>query len=91
LGFFFQFVVNNDSNRLLFNADNLLLLAKTPAAELKRTISSSPSHKALEDEVLLLRSQNKLLKSALNAIKDTASEKLSRSYELVWYARNRSE
>ena len=84
-------MVNNDSNRLLFNADNLLLLAKTPAAELKRTVSSSPSHKVLEDEVLLLRSQNKLLKSALNAIKDTASEKLSRSYELVWYARNRSE
>jgi hypothetical protein len=45
----------------------------------------------LEDEVLFLRSQNKLLKSALGAVKDTATEKLSKSYELVWYARNRSK
>ena len=68
--------------------------AKTPAASikspLKRSVSTSPSHKNIEDEVLYLRAQNKLLKSALNAVKDTASEKLSKSYELVWYARNRT-
>jgi hypothetical protein len=65
--------------------------AKTPAVELKRQVTSiSPSHKTLEDEVIYLRSQNKLLKNALNAVKDTASEKLNKSYELVWYARNRT-
>lgn len=66
-------------------------VAKTPASGLKRAVSSSPTHKAIEDEVIFLRSQNKMLKSALNAVKDTAKEKLSKSYELVWYARNRSK
>lgn len=51
----------------------------------------SSTRKVLEDEVLFLRSQNELLKSALGAIKDTATAKLSKSYELVWYARNRSK
>lgn len=67
--------------------------AKTPAAELKRMVSSheSPTHKDLLDEVKLLRTQNKVLKAAINAVKDTATEKLTKSYELVWYARNRSK
>mmetsp|Transcript_25311 Transcript_25311/g.53467 ORF Transcript_25311/g.53467 Transcript_25311/m.53467 type:complete len:178 (+) Transcript_25311:68-601(+) len=64
--------------------------AKTPAVELKRQITLLPSHKSIEDEVMYLRSQNKILKNALNAVKDTATEKLSKSYELVWYARNRT-
>eukprot|EP00804_Cyclotella_cryptica_P014172 CCRYP_005599-RA/>CCRYP_005599-RA protein AED:0.32 eAED:0.32 QI:71/1/1/1/1/1/3/427/169 len=64
--------------------------SKTPAVDLKRQVSMSPTHKRLEDEVLFLRSQNKLLKSALGAVKDTATEKLSKSYELVWYARYRT-
>ena len=61
------------------------------SAKLKRNVSVSPSNKSLEDEIIYLRSQNKLLKNALSAVKDTATEKLSKSYELVWYARNRSE
>ncbi|KAL7518069.1 hypothetical protein ACHAWX_002927 [Stephanocyclus meneghinianus] len=64
--------------------------SKTPAIELKRQVSMSSTRKELEDEVLFLRSQNKLLKSALGAIKDTATAKLSKTYELVWYARNRT-
>ena len=65
--------------------------AKTPAVQLKRQVTSvSPTHKCLEDEVIYLRSQNKLLKNALNAVKDTANDKLVHSYELVWYARNRT-
>ena len=66
--------------------------AKTPAVALKRQVTAiSPTHKSLEDELIYLRSQNKLLKTALDSVKDTATEKLSKSYELVWYARNRSE
>ena len=66
--------------------------AKTPAVQIKRQVTSvSPTHKSLEDEVIYLRSQNKLLKNALNAVKDTANDKLVHSYELVWYARNRSK
>lgn len=64
---------------------------KTPAVQLKRQVTVSPSHKSIEDEVIYLRSQNKLLKNALNAVKDTATDKLTKSYELVWYARNRSK
>ena len=75
----------------MFCSSNDLLSAKIPAVGLKRQVISPNSHKSLEDEVLYLRSQNKLLKSALNAVKDTATEKLSKSYELVWYARNRSK
>ena len=62
--------------------------AKTPAVELKRQVTSistsSNNHKSIEDELEYLRSQNKVLKAALSAVKDTAKEKLSRSYELVW-------
>jgi len=65
--------------------------ARTPAVQLKRQVTVSQTYKSIEDEVIYLRSQNKLLKNALNAVKDTASEKLCKSYELVWYARNRSE
>ncbi len=64
---------------------------KTPAAQLKRQVTVSPSHKSIEDEVIYLRSQNKLLNNALNAVKNTATDKLQKSYELVWYARNRSK
>ncbi|KAL7541443.1 hypothetical protein ACHAXR_010936, partial [Thalassiosira sp. AJA248-18] len=64
--------------------------AKTPAVELKRQVTISLTHKSLEDELMYLRNQNKILKNALNAVKDTATEKLSKSYELVWYARNRT-
>ncbi|KAL9184421.1 hypothetical protein ACHAXT_002507 [Thalassiosira profunda] len=65
--------------------------AKTPAVALKRQVTAiSPTHKSLEDELIYLRSQNKLLKTALDSVKDTATEKLSKSYELVWYARNRT-
>ncbi|KAK1737216.1 hypothetical protein QTG54_012083 [Skeletonema marinoi] len=64
--------------------------AKTPAAQLKRQVTVSPTHKSIEDEVIYLRSQNKLLNNALKAVKTTASEKLCKSYELVWYARNRT-
>lgn len=64
---------------------------KTPAAQLKRQVTVSPSLKSVEDEIIYLRSQNKLLKNALNAVKNTASDKLRKSYELVWYARNRSK
>ncbi|KAL7490998.1 hypothetical protein ACHAWT_000476 [Skeletonema menzelii] len=63
---------------------------KAPAARLKRHVTVSPTHKSIEDEVIYLRSQNKLLKNALNAVENTASEKLCKSYELVWYARNRT-
>eukprot|EP00573_Skeletonema_grethae_P013535 CAMPEP_0201697302 /NCGR_PEP_ID=MMETSP0578-20130828/10536_1 /ASSEMBLY_ACC=CAM_ASM_000663 /TAXON_ID=267565 /ORGANISM="Skeletonema grethea, Strain CCMP 1804" /LENGTH=176 /DNA_ID=CAMNT_0048183437 /DNA_START=33 /DNA_END=563 /DNA_ORIENTATION=+ len=63
---------------------------KTPAAQLKRQVTVSPSHKSIEDEVIYLRSQNKLLNNALNAVKNTATDKLRKSYELVWYARNRT-
>ena len=69
--------------------------AKTPAVELKRQVTSistsSNNHKSIQDELVYLRSQNKVLKAALSAVKDTAKEKLSRSYELVWYARNVSD
>lgn len=67
-----------------------LYQVKTPAVELKRQVTSiSPSnnHKSIENELEYLRSQNKVLKAALSAVKDTATEKLSKSYELVWYAR----
>lgn len=68
-----------------------IMSISTFSAKLKRNVSVSPSNKSLEDEIIYLRSQNKLLKNALSAVKDTATEKLSKSYELVWYARNRSE
>ena len=71
-----------------------LYKVKTPAVELKRQVTSiSPSnnHKSIENELEYLRSQNKVLKAALGAVKDTATEKLSKSYELVWYARNVSD
>ncbi|KAL7462923.1 hypothetical protein ACHAXS_003292 [Conticribra weissflogii] len=68
--------------------------AKTSAVEirspLKRSVTISPTRKSLEDEVIYLRSQNKALKSAIKAVKKTASENLSKSYELVWYAKNRT-
>jgi len=68
-----------------------ILAARTPAVQLKRQVTVSQTYKSIEDEVIYLRSQNKLLKNALNAVKDTASEKLFKSYKLVWYARNHSE
>eukprot|EP00986_Skeletonema_menzelii_P013504 scaffold7923_cov154-Skeletonema_menzelii.AAC.11 len=52
---------------------------KAPAARLKRHVTVSPTHKSIEDEVIYLRSQNKLLKNALNAVENTASEKLCKS------------
>ena len=42
-----------------------------------------------EDEVIALRAENKVLRQALNAVEDTATEQLKKSFELVWFARNR--
>ncbi len=42
-----------------------------------------------EDEVIALRAENKVLRQALKAVEDTATEQLKKSFELVWFARNR--
>ena len=80
-----------NENPLIMYYFNSPSSAKTPAVQLKRQVTVSPTHKSIEDEVIYLRSQNKLLNNALKAVKNTASEKLCKSYELVWYARNRSK
>eukprot|EP00956_Cyclotella_meneghiniana_P009048 scaffold12414_cov84-Cyclotella_meneghiniana.AAC.9 len=48
----------------------------------------SPTHKDLLDEVKFLRTQNKVLKAAINAVKDTATEKLTKSYELNYLCKH---
>jgi hypothetical protein len=80
-----------NENPLIMYYFNSPSSAKTPAVQLKRQVTVSPTHKSIEDEVIYLRSQNKLLSNALKAVKNAASEKLCKSYELVWYARNRSK
>ena len=42
-----------------------------------------------EDEVIALRAENKVLRQALKSVEDTATEQLKKSFELVWFARNR--
>mmetsp|Transcript_37462 Transcript_37462/g.76242 ORF Transcript_37462/g.76242 Transcript_37462/m.76242 type:complete len:149 (-) Transcript_37462:557-1003(-) len=42
-----------------------------------------------EDTVIALRAENKVLREALKAVEDTATEQLKKSFELVWFARNR--
>ena len=91
MSFSFVGIATKSSLRNSIASKLFILAARTPAVQLKRQVTVSQTYKSIEDEVIYLRSQNKLLKNALNAVNDTASEKLFKSYKLVWYARNRSE
>lgn len=74
---------------------------KIPISKAKSSVQSKPQKSTAtmnvtvspttttEDEVIALRAENKVLRQALNAVEDTATEQLKKSFELVWFARNR--
>eukprot|EP00561_Arcocellulus_cornucervis_P013138 CAMPEP_0185799688 /NCGR_PEP_ID=MMETSP1322-20130828/465_1 /TAXON_ID=265543 /ORGANISM="Minutocellus polymorphus, Strain RCC2270" /LENGTH=183 /DNA_ID=CAMNT_0028495275 /DNA_START=105 /DNA_END=656 /DNA_ORIENTATION=- len=74
---------------------------KIPISKAKSSVQSKPQKSiatmnvtvspttTTEDEVIALRAENKVLRQALNAVEDTATEQLKKSFELVWFARNR--
>jgi len=59
--------------------------------EMKVPASKHVEHakKRKEDELLVLRAQNKVLVNALKSIEDIAEKEIKKNFDLVWFARNR--
>ena len=86
---------------LFISSHNNARAEKIPISKAKSSVQSKPQKSTAtmnvtvspttttEDEVIALRAENKVLRQALNAVEDTATEQLKKSFELVWFARNR--
>lgn len=63
----------------------------TEAENIQVTVSPKGSPRSAEEEIHALRTRNKVLSDTLKAIKRAAEEQAEKNYDLVWFARNRSE